>query len=61
MNKALTFLQDELNGVRTGMANANMLNKVMVDYYGNPTPIQSLATISIPEARVLSIKSKKRI
>ena len=37
-------------------ANPNILNGIMVEYYGTPTPIQSLATVSVPEARVLSIK-----
>ena len=56
MNKAIDFLQGELNGVRTGMANANMLNKVNVDYYGSPTPINQIASISVQEGRTLVIK-----
>ena len=56
MNKAVEFLQSELNGVRTGMANANMLNKVMVDYYGAPTPLNQIASISVQEGRTLVIK-----
>ena len=56
MNKAIDFLQGELNGVRTGMANANMLNKVNVDYYGSPTPLNQIASISVQEGRTLVIK-----
>lgn len=56
MNKALDYLQGELNGVRTGMANANMLNKVMVNYYGSPTPLNQIASISVQEGRTLVIK-----
>lgn len=56
MNKAIDFLQGELNSVRTGMANANMLNKVNVDYYGSPTPLNQIASISVQEGRTLVIK-----
>ena len=56
MKKTIGNLDGELSAIRAGRANPNVLNKIMVDYYGTPTPIQSLATISIPEARVLSIK-----
>ncbi len=56
MDKALEHLQEELNTVRTGMANPNMLDKVMVEYYGTPTPLKQIASISISEGRVLVIK-----
>ncbi len=56
MLKAIGVLEDRLVSIRAGRANPAMLNGIMVDYYGTPTPIQSLATISIPEARVLAIK-----
>lgn len=56
MNKVIENLEGRFVTIRAGRANPNILNGIMVDYYGTPTPIQSLATISIPEARVLSIK-----
>src|SRR5699024_4223322 len=48
-------LQHELGGIRAGRANASLLNRVTVDYYGAPTPLNQIAQISIPEARVLLI------
>ena len=56
MNKVIENLENRFITIRAGRANPNILNGIMVDYYGTPTPIQALATISIPEARVLSIK-----
>lgn len=56
MDKVIENLQSRFQTIRAGRANPNILNGIMVDYYGVPTPINSLATISIPEARVLSIK-----
>ena len=56
MEKVIETLESRYTTIRAGRANPNILHGVMVDYYGVPTPIQSLATISIPEARVLCIK-----
>lgn len=56
MNKVIETLESRYTTIRAGRANPNILNGVMVEYYGTLTPIQSLATISIPEARVLAIK-----
>ena len=56
MAKVVETLENRYTTIRAGRANPNILHGVMVDYYGVPTPIQSLATISIPEARLLSIK-----
>ncbi len=56
MDKAIEHFQSELTTVRTGMANANMLNKVNVDYYGSPTPLNQIAGISVVEGRTLVIK-----
>ena len=56
MEKVIENLDSKYTTIRAGRANPNMLHGVMVDYYGVSTPIQSLATISIPEARVLAIK-----
>lgn len=56
MGKVVENLESRFTTIRAGRANPNILHGVMVDYYGAPTPIQSLATISVPEARVLAIK-----
>ena len=55
MNKAITALEDKFTSVRAGRANAALVDKVMVDYYGSPTPLKSLANISVPEPRTLLI------
>jgi len=56
MLKTIDSLEQKFINVRAGRANPNMLDGVMVDYYGVPTPIRQLANISVPEARQLSIK-----
>jgi len=56
MSKVIENLESRYTTIRAGRANPNILHGVMVDYYGALTPIQSLATISVPEARVLAIK-----
>lgn len=56
MNKAVEAMENRFINIRAGRANAAMLNGIMVSYYGTPTPIQSLANITVPEARQLMIK-----
>ena len=56
MKGALTALEENLNGIRTGRASPALIEKLPVDYYGTPTPLQQLATISVPEPRQLLIK-----
>jgi ribosome recycling factor len=56
MEKAVGVAKDELTTVRTGRANPAMFSRIHVDYYGSPTPINQLASISIPEARMVIIK-----
>jgi len=56
MEKAVSVAKDDLAGVRTGRATPNMFSRVVVDYYGSPTPINQLASINIPEARMAVIK-----
>lgn len=56
MSKAITALQNQLTRVRTGRANANILDGVSVDYYGTPTPVKQVGQISTPEARLLQIQ-----
>ena len=55
MKKAVDHLKDEFGTVRTGRANPQLVEKLMVEYYGTPTPLQSLASISVPEPRLLLI------
>jgi ribosome recycling factor len=55
MKKAIENLSREFAKVRTGQANPAMLDSVMVDYYGSPTPINQVAAISVPDARTLGV------
>ena len=56
MEKSISSLKYEYNSIRAGRANAAILDKVLVDYYGTQTPINQMAAISVPEARVLAIQ-----
>ncbi len=56
MNKAIENLKEKLTTIRAGRANPQMLNGINVVYYGNPTPIQSVANITVPEAKKIFIK-----
>ena len=56
MKKTMANLESELAAIRAGRANPNVLNKIMVDYYGTPTPIQQVGNISVPEPRMLQIQ-----
>ena len=55
MNKTVAVLERDYKSVRAGRANASVLDRIMVDYYGAPTPIQQMAAVSVPEPRVLMI------
>ena len=55
MEKSLNNLVEEYVGIRAGRANPHILDKLRVDYYGTPTPIQSVANVSVPEARMIQI------
>ena len=55
MQKSYDFLTDELAGIRAGRANPHVLDKIKVDYYGTPTPIQQVGNVSVPEARIIQI------
>lgn len=55
MQKSIDALEREYKSIRAGRANASVLDRVMVDYYGVPTPIQQMAAVSVPEARTLLI------
>ncbi|GBD83994.1 ribosome-recycling factor [bacterium BMS3Abin02] len=56
MSQAIEHVQAEFATVRTGRANAGILSRVMVDYYGTPTPLQQLASFSVPEPRLLIVQ-----
>jgi len=56
MKSALQILEEDLGGIRTGRATPGLVEKLMVEYYGAPTPLMQLAGISVPEARQLLIK-----
>ena len=56
MDKSLNALDREFKAVRAGRANPAVLDKVLVDYYGTPTPVQQMAAVSVPEGRTLQIQ-----
>lgn len=55
MKKAIEFLEGDYNGIRAGRANPHILDKLRVDYYGTPTPIQQVGNVTVPEARIIQI------
>ena len=56
MQGALDALKKEFTGIRTGRASMGLLDGIVVDYYGTPTPVQQLASLSIPESRQIAIQ-----
>ncbi|MCX7026910.1 MAG: ribosome recycling factor [Spirochaetes bacterium] len=56
MKKSIVSLREEFNGVRTGRASPALLDKIRVDYYGQKTPLSQVATVSVPEARLIVIQ-----
>ena len=56
MQKSIESLENEFAGIRAGRANPHLLDKIKVDYYGTPTPLQQVGNISVPEARMLQIQ-----
>ena len=56
MEKSLDALNREYSAIRAGRANPNVLNNIVVDYYGTPTPLNQMAAISVPEPRLLTIQ-----
>ena len=56
MNKTMTNLSTELGTIRAGRANPHVLDKITIDYYGTQTPLQQVANITVPEARLLQIQ-----
>ncbi|MBQ2529143.1 MAG: ribosome recycling factor [Treponema sp.] len=55
MEKTVNALKEEYNTIRTGRASASIFDKVRVDYYGTPTPLNQVGTISVPEARMVVV------
>ena len=55
MDKTIEALKRELTSIRTGRASTSLLDRVMVDYYGTPTPVNQVANVSAPEPRMLTI------
>lgn len=56
MTKSIKSLNSELASIRAGRANPHVLDKIQVEYYGTPTPIQQVANVSVPEARLIQIQ-----
>lgn len=56
MNKTVAVLERDYKSIRAGRANASVLERITVDYYGAPTPIEQMAAVSVPEPRVLMIQ-----
>lgn len=56
MQKSLTNLENEYTAIRAGRANPRVLDRIQIDYYGTPSPLQSVANISVPEARMIQIQ-----
>lgn len=56
MNKAIAHLEEELRNFRAGKANPAIFNNVMVDYYGSPTPVPQVASITVPDAKTILIQ-----
>ena len=56
MDKSIETTRSEFNGVRTGRASVGLLDRISVDYYGTLTPLKNMATIGVPESRLLTIQ-----
>jgi len=56
MKKTLASLKDEFNGIRTGRASPSLLDRIRVDYYGEKAPLSQVATVSVPEARLIVVQ-----
>ena len=55
MRKAIEYLEGDYNTIRAGRANPHVLDKIRVDYYGTPTPVQQVGNVTVPEARIIQI------
>ncbi|GAB3379949.1 ribosome recycling factor [Micromonospora halotolerans] len=57
MERAIEHAKEEFGGIRTGRANAAMFSRIVIDYYGSPTPLPQMASIAVPEPRMVIIKA----
>ena len=55
MQKSFDYLREDLASIRAGRANPHVLDKIKVDYYGTPTPLQQVGNVSVPESRIIQI------
>lgn len=60
MTKTCENLDGEFSNIRAGRANPNLLNRIMVEYYGTPTPMQQVGNISVPEPRIIQINPQEK-
>ncbi len=60
MRKAMEFLEGDYNTIRAGRANPHVLDKIRVDYYGTPTPVQQVGNVTVPDARIIQIAPWER-
>src|ERR1700691_4112452 len=60
MKKAIDSFKRDLQKIRTGRANASMLDGIKVDYYGTPTPVNQVATVQVVDARLITVKPWKK-
>lgn len=56
MNKTIEFFEEEMANVRAGKASPNVLNGIMVDYYGNPTAVNQVASVTVPDSRTILVQ-----
>ena len=61
MDKSIVALKNEFTSIRTGQANASLLDRVFVEYYGSRTPITQVASVTVPEARLLVVQPWDRV
>ena len=60
MNKTIAVLKRDLGGLRAGRANPQLLERILVDYYGSPTPLNQVASITTPDAKTIAIQPWER-
>lgn len=61
MQNAIVHLENELAKIRAGKANPKILNDVLVDYYGSPTPLSQVANITVPDPRTIAVQPWEKI
>ena len=61
MDAAVGHTQNELNKIRTGRANPEIFDSIVVDYYGTPTPLKQVSTVSVPEPKLITMQPYEKI